>query len=213
MRSPTLFCAASLFLPLALSAPAKAAIILPENTTDVTLTSAPVLTELGVSVAPTGRAALDTSGAYPVAMFPITGGVANPDGSLIIRHDGSDLALSAGSNTVDIGNFVISTKAMTIDGDVVVNGSPYASMTPLFNLAMGSGDFVLTLTSGAAGALNAVFDTDAFTTAIQIGTAVTNPVISSAVPELSTWIMLCMGFGLLGVCGASRSRSLAAIDG
>ena len=82
---------------------------LPENSTDVTLTSAPTLGTRGITVSPTGTARLDTSGQYPVAMFPITGGFENADGSLVIEHDGSDLALSKGMNTVEIGDFFIRT--------------------------------------------------------------------------------------------------------
>ena len=199
-------CLASLFLPFALTAPAQAAVILPENTTDLTLTSAPVLGALGVSVSRTGTAKIDTSGTYPLAMFPITGGVENADGSLVIDHKGSDLELSKGTTSVDIGNFVVDTKSMTIDGFVAVDGgSPSAPLT-LFDLSKGSGDFVVTLSSGAATALNTVFGTDAFSSSIQIGTATTNPVVAAGVPEASTWVLLCAGFGALAV-GAARRRS------
>ncbi len=196
-------------VPLALAAPAGAAVILPENTTDVTLTSAPVLGSLGLSVAPTGTATIDASGTYPVASFPITGGVQNSDGSLVIEHNGSDLAISSLAVTVDIGNFVITTGAARIWGEVGLNGVPLGGVSaPLFVLTPGTGDYIMTLTPLAAATLNAAFVTDAFNTTIQIGTATTHPVISTAVPEASTWAMLGAGFAALAIAARRRPRIL-----
>jgi hypothetical protein len=168
----------------------EAAVILPENSTDMTLTSGSALGMLGITVSPTGKATLDTSGQYPVAMFPITGGFENADGSLVIEHDGSDLALTKGMDTVDIGDYGVSA------------GGPIA----LFGLAKGSTDFIVTLTAGAAKDLDKVFDTRAFSASTIIGTAVTHPVIASAVPEPSTWVMLCGGFGAFAVAAFRRRK-------
>jgi hypothetical protein len=197
----------SFVLPLAFAAPAGATVILPENSTDVTLTSASVLASLGISARSTGTATVDTSGAYPVVAFPITGGVENSDGSLVIDHSGSDLDLYSTTVSVDLGNFVVDTKAAQISGDVALGGAPLGPPSiPLFDLGAGSGDFILTLTPTAASALNSAFGTRAFNTTLQIGTATTNPV---AAPEPSTWVMLCAGFGALAVAASRRARNAA----
>jgi hypothetical protein len=48
MRSSTIVRSAWFVLAVAFAAPTRAAVILPGNTTDVTLTSAPALTSLGI---------------------------------------------------------------------------------------------------------------------------------------------------------------------
>ena len=203
MRIPTILCF-STFMMLMLTTETQATAILAENTTDVTLTSGALLGSLGFSVTPTGTAELVTGSNPPEVMFPITGGAAM-GGYLMIEHNGSGLALSNGTTTVDIGNFLVDTKDLVVDSYV---GAPAAPTVPIFNIVPNS-PLELTLTSGAATALNTAFDTTDFTAGLEIGTVVTNPVLA---PEAPTWVMLAGGFAALGFAASRRRlRSVNAV--
>jgi hypothetical protein len=196
---------ASTALVVATAAAAHAAPIT-GGTTEVTLTSAATLASLGASVSGLGTATINTSGTYPVATFPITGGSTSPSGNLI-EHNGSGLAITAGSTVVDARNFLIDTANAVIDSDVSIN-SGSSSNIGLF--AIGSG-LSLTLTSGAATALSPVFGLPASQLeALVIGTATTSPTVGTGAvdaPEPATVAML--GAGLLGLV-AFRRRTHAA---
>ena len=79
-----------------------------------------------------------------------------------------------------------------------------AGVLALFTLGAGATpttDIPLTLTAGAADALNAVFfpaGDGLFSTSTQIGLASTFP-MTATVPELATWTMMLLGFAGLGL--------------
>ena len=171
------------------------------GTTAVTLTSAPSLASLGLSVSPTGTAtvATDASG-LPVVTFPITGGT-TAGGNAIIEHNGSGLLFSNGGGaTLGIGNFRIDTAAALITGDASANGSALG-IVPLFKLAPGA---QLLLTAEAAGAFQTVFNADVVENTI-VGTAAVNP-IAAGVPEPATWSLMILGFGAVGAAMRRRTR-------
>ena len=150
---------------------------------------------------PTGTATVEMGSSPPVVMFPITGGTA-VGSDLMIEHNGSDLSLSRMGTTVDVGDFLVNTMALVVDGFVSVNGGPMSSPVALFNIVP---DFPLelTLTSGAATALNGAFGVTVFEPGLEIGTVVTHPVLA---PEAPTWVMLIGGFAMLAY--ATRRRRL-----
>ena len=172
------------------------------GSTSVTLTSAPTLTAAGVSVAPFGTATLQTSGTFPVATFPITGGTASGS-DLVIDHDGSGLDLSKGGSIASIQNFVIDTAAGTVSGDAYDN-SAFVADIPLFTIGSG---LTLSLTSQAAGALTTVLGLPNLT-GLEIGTATTDPTIGAAVPEPATLPLLVLG--AVAVVAANRFRRASA---
>jgi hypothetical protein len=121
-----------------------------------------------------------------VAKFPITVGLANLSQPKVeIGHLGG-LSLTAGKTVVHLLNFEIEVVDSTpvITGIVTVNGS-IVDRLPLFNItaigniyqpykeALSIQDVTLTLTSGAATALNGVFGTTALSGGFSIGTAST----------------------------------------
>jgi hypothetical protein len=201
MRTTAILCFSCLLSVFTLTSSARATEILPENTTDVTLTSAGLLASLGFSVAPTGTATVEMGSSPPVVMFPITGGTA-VGSDLMIEHNGSDLSLSRMGTTVDVGDFLVNTMALVVDGFVSVNGGPMSSPVALFNIVPAS-PLELTLTSGAATALNGAFGVTVFEPGLEIGTVVTHPVLA---PEAPTWVMLVGGFAVLAY--ATRCRRL-----
>ncbi|HWQ32417.1 MAG TPA: hypothetical protein VNQ79_06000 [Blastocatellia bacterium] len=122
-----------------------------------------------------------------IASFPITGGVidlASAKGE--INHSGG-LSLTRGGTQVQLLSFNIDTTgaAAVLTGLVVVNGNVLGRV-PLFNLGLpalalplrpepGNVLFIpgvrVTLTAEAAGALNTVFNLNAFVQGFNIGTA------------------------------------------
>jgi hypothetical protein len=162
--------APAFLLPPASTPPGTAPII--GGATAVTLSAAGALDSLGVKVSLLGSATLDTSGADPVATFPITGGTVGPgEGIAVILHQGSGLELSDAAGTVDIRNLLIDTANTEIDADLTLNGHAIGNAA-VFDLGA---DGLLTLTAGAATALNSTLGTDALNTTITIGTAATSP--------------------------------------
>ncbi len=156
--------------------------------TAVTLTSAPALQSLGVTVTPLGSASLDTSGTTPVADFPITGGTEGPGaGNDVILHQGSGLELSDSNGSLDLKDFLIDTLNGVVDANVTVNGSSAGNLA-VFDI--GSDGTSLTLTSAAAGVVDQVLGTTAITSSTVIGTAAPSPValpggLASVLADLS----------------------------
>ena len=183
----------------ALSAVPASGATITGGTTAVTLTSAPTLTALGLTVAPTGTAtvAIDGSG-LPVATFPITGGTI-AGGNAIIEHVGSGLLFTAGTSSLEIGNFRINTASSLLTGDAIANGTALG-VVPLFTIGAGS---TLLLTAQGSGAFRTVFNADV-AAGTQIGVAAVNP-IAAAVPEPATWALMILGFGAVGA--AMRRRT------
>ncbi|URD62154.1 PEPxxWA-CTERM sorting domain-containing protein [Sphingomonas sp. KRR8] len=202
----SLFTTAALAVTAMVASPASAANII-GGSTSVTLTSAPVLTSAGLTVGTTGTATVALNGdGLPVATFPITGGSTNDQtGAALISHDGSGLSFSNGLGALlNIGNFVIDTSALTVNGYASANGGAASNLT-LFNL--GSGNTLL-LSSGAASAFNSVFGLN-LAAGTQIGVAQVNPITAAAaVPEPSTWALMLFGFGAAGVA-IRRQRRMA----
>lgn len=178
------------------------------GTTQLTLTSAPLLAMLGASISPLGTATL--SGSPPVATFTITGGSTSATGD-IIQHKGSGLEISAMNPTtiVDTRNYVVNTAKAVISAAVSINGSP-ATNFALFTLgSAGLSDVPFTLTQAAATALNNAFGIDALNTSIEIGTLTTSPNVGvGLVPEPATATVV--GVGLLALA-AARRRTHAAL--
>ncbi len=172
---------AASFLPMV----AKAQTVsLAGGETQVVLASSFVsaLGSLGVTPGSVGLAHLYKG----VATFPITVGLANlSQPKAEIGHLGG-LSLTAGKTVVNLLNFEIEVVDSTpvITGIVTVNGS-IVDRLPLFNItgigniyqpykeALSIQGVTLTLTSGAATALNGVFGTTALTGGFNIGTAST----------------------------------------
>jgi hypothetical protein len=181
--------------------PAHATAILPGNSTDITLTSAPTLGALGVSVTPVGTATIDASGAFPVASFPITGGTSLPAG-LTILHAGSGLRFENAVGNLELRDFIVDTTRLRVLADVSVNGVSAFTDAPVFAIQPG---LVLTLTVVAANELNALIPGNLFSGQTVIGTAVTNPI--TAVPVPAAGALLLTGVLALGL--AARRRRAA----
>ncbi|MEO8898209.1 MAG: hypothetical protein ABI473_05885 [Candidatus Dormibacter sp.] len=147
--------------------------------------TAQVLQQHGVSVAPVGPATASTSGALTVT-FPITSGyvAVYPKSNLpfirgLITHSGG-LTFSAGSKSLTVTDFVIDPGTSQLFATVAGSGA----VVPLLDLhgnaltmsADSSGaihidNVTATLSSAAAGALNATFGVTLFTAGIPIGVA------------------------------------------
>ena len=184
----------------AISAPAGAQAIVTGGTTDVTLTAAPTLIDLGLDIGVTGTATVAVDGmGIPTVTFPITGGSVDASGNAIIYHEGSGLLFSTDTASLGIGNFVIDTAALLVSGDVTANGSDLGSVG-LFTLGA---DNSLFLTAGAAGAFTSIFGAPDLTGA-NVGFATVNAQ-TQAVPEPGTWMMMLAGFGAAGFA-LRRSR-------
>jgi hypothetical protein len=200
--------------------PAQAAPIL-GGITEVRLDAAPVLDSLDIAVGLLGTAQLlgtpEISPGVPVPLvgFPITGGTAN--GNLSIEHDGSGLSLTRDTNGVAAGgvvvvsleNFVIDTATLLLSGLVSVDGSALG-IVPLFSIS-GSGNatypFLLSLTAGAAGALNGSLGVTAFSSGLGIALAATSPEVGAdvAVPVPAT--ALLFGAAIAPLLAARRRRT------
>ena len=152
--------------------------------TKVVLSSAFVsaLGSLGVTPGAAGAGSLYKG----VASFPITVGLADLTNTYVdIGHVGG-LSLTAGSTKVQLLNFQIEAlpgSGAYISGIVTVNGA-IVGQIPLFDLAIGNvyqpnketlsiQNVTVTLDAAAAGALNSVFNVNAFAGGFSIGTAST----------------------------------------
>ena len=204
-----------LALVLGLGAGNARALPLVGDQTIVLLTSAGLLSSVGISVAPTGTAvvALDIVG-RPEAAFPITGGdLTGLAGT--IEHDGSGLLLSQGSTELPLGNFLIDTTQLLLFGDTPLGNVPLFDIGLCTALAGTAGQcvdgdgsvlldgFKLSLTSTAAGALSLVFGLPDLT-GTQIGVAYIDV---RAVPEPGTALLI--GGGLVAVALRGRRTKRA----
>lgn len=190
-----------------MSAPGAAAVIIGGNT-DVTLTAAPTLAGLGLSAAPVGSASvvLDSAGISTFS-FPITSGtVDDGTGAATLFHNGSGILFTAGSSTLQIGDFVVDTGSLTVLGNAIANGTR-VGVVPLFTIGSG---LSLSLTSQAAGAFTTVFQAPDLT-GTNVGFANPQPV-TAAVPEPSTWAMMLLGFGAIGFALRARRRQSYSVS-
>jgi hypothetical protein len=154
----------------------------PIGPTVTVFTATPTLLGAGVSVSAPGLASLtgDASGNL-VGLFPITGGLLDPDlSNTTVEHVGSGLGLSRGGVDVDLQNFLIDTK-LTEDSifGSVTSGETFISFAPLFSLS----GLNLVVTDPAGDALTAFLGIPELGGA-QVGCALTNPV--AVVPEPQT---------------------------
>lgn len=174
--------AATMFASTAMARPS---VNLADGQTSVVFSNdfANALTALGLSVSAFGEGTLRSS----IASFPITGGVIdlqNAKGE--INHAGG-LNLVSRTARVEISSFNIDTTgaAPVLTGLVTANGD-FLGRVPLFSLQLPALTLPLrplefstlfipnvrvTLTPEAAGALNGVFGTTAFTAGFNIGVA------------------------------------------
>jgi hypothetical protein len=178
------------------------------GTTAVKLTSAPTLTGAGVTVSGLGSATLSPgSDALPVAYFPITGGDFNTNTFAgTIAHNGSGLRLTTSTGAINLTNFLINTTTLSLTGTAAY-GTTTLNNVPLFDLSFGTAvlfPVVLKLTPTAAGALSAVLGVPNLSGAT-IGIANTLP-ITTAVPELSTYMSMAAGLGLMALVLGGRRR-------
>ncbi|WP_426163836.1 PEPxxWA-CTERM sorting domain-containing protein [Sandarakinorhabdus sp. DWP1-3-1] len=145
--------------------------------------------------------------------FPITGGTLDAALAGAIRHDGSGISLSNGTNTLALSNFVIDTTAGILFGDAALNGTLVGTALDLFSFDLSTVTvpqltdldnplLALTIRPTASGALTAAFGLGE-TAGATLGLAATAPQLA-AVPEPGSWAMLVIGFGLVG--GSIRIR-------
>jgi len=161
--------------------PADADVLLYRGATTVTLdpSTAAALTTLGVGVAPTGSAYASKAG----VSFPITLGLV--DGADLtgqIRHSGG-LVFAKGATKVYLSRFFIDLDDTPSLSGKVGTSFGTGARADLFSLDLSAlkvdagkrhialSGVTLTLTAGAATALNGAFGTDAFTEGLVIGTA------------------------------------------
>lgn len=148
--------------------------------------------------------------------FPITGGDLDAMLAGTIRHDGSGVTLSNGTNTLALSNFVIDTSQGLLFGDAALNGSVLGTSLDLFSFDLSTVTvpqltdldnplLSLIITSTTAGALATAFGIDlGEDDDVSIGLAATAPVLAGVVPELESWAMLLLGFGLVGATARFR---------
>jgi hypothetical protein len=174
----------------------------------------------GLSVGLLGSANLVGGAPGLTINFGITGGDLDAALAGTIRHDGSGVSLSNGTNTLALSNFVIDTVSSTVFGDAALNGTVVGGGLSLFVFNLGSvtvGQLTdlsnpaldLSLTSTASGALDAAFGTGD-TIGLSIGLAATAPVLA-AIPEPENWALLIIGFGMIGVTARARQKRVRAL--
>lgn len=127
------------------------------------------------------------------AQFPVTGGLLDTDSSDIFLTHSGGLSFAGSGSTLDVLNFVINanlgTSTGVVTGDAVLNGTS-VGVVPLFNIG---GGLQLTLTSEAAGALDAAFGLPGLTGAV-IGVAAPAP---EAIPEPGSIALVAGGLALV----------------
>jgi hypothetical protein len=183
------------------------------GTTAVKLTSAPTLTEAGVTFSGLGSVALSPgSDGVPIAYFPITGG--NIDTTTFagtIAHSGSGLRFATTAGSLALTDFLINTSTLSLTGTASF-GTTTLTNVALFDLSFGTVPvfpFNLKLTATAAGALSAVLGVPNLTGAT-IGIANTLP-ITAAVPEVDTATSMLLGLGFVALFLGQRKRSAAQV--
>ena len=176
----------------------------------------------GLQAGLTGTATLVGGASGLTVNFGITGG--NLDSALAgnIRHDGSGITLSNGTNTIGLGNFVIDTTSGFLLGDASLNGSLLGTALQLFSFDLGtvtvpqltdlnSPALSLLITSTTAGALTTAFGLGD-TTGVSIGLAATAPVLAdAAIPEPATWGLMLIGFGTIGAAMRRRTGATGSV--
>lgn len=176
----------------------------------------------GLQVGLTGTATLVGSMEGLTVNFGITGGDLDDSLAGTIRHDGSGVTLSNGTNIVGLSNFVINTGTSFVEGDVSLNGTSLGSGLNLFTFNLGSVTLAeltnlsnplldLSITSTASGALDAAFGTGD-TVGLQLGLAATAPELSTgAIPEPASWAMMIIGFGAVGTAMRRRQAAFGSV--
>jgi hypothetical protein len=192
---------ASLAVLAVFASPAKAASLpIIGNVTDVEVTAD--LAGLGLTAAPFGSG----TAAGAIFTFDVTGGAVDSlTGNALVEHAGSGVALTAGTTSAFVGNFLIDTGAGTVSGDgAVLGGAGFLGAT-LFTF--GDGDALpgveLLFSSTLAGVLSSVFGAPDLTGAT----------FGYARPDLAVVPIPAAGMLLLSaltVLGVVRRRSLAA---
>lgn len=169
----------------------------------------------------TGTASLVAAEPLTVG-FAITGGDLDDTLAGTIRHDGSGVTLSNGTNTLGLGNFVIDTVSSLVFGDVTLNGVDLGTGLSLFAFNLGSvtvGQLTdldnpaldLSFTSTASNALDTAFGTGD-TIGLQLGLAATAPIIATGgIPEPEAWALLVVGFAGVGTTIRLRQRRAATV--
>lgn len=195
-------CAAALIAGLSLTPAAASAATIIGGGTAIDLTATNSFQSLGYTLATYGTSSAVTNAAGDiVATFLVTGGSRNDSTSaLLVQHAGSGLNFTSGVNTLSIGNFEIDTAAGVVRGAATANGSALGVM-PLFTLGA---NMSLLLTNEAATAFTTTLGAPNLA-GTNIGTADSNIVFASGVPEPANWALLIGGVGLVGATLRRRS--------
>lgn len=188
--------------------------------TSVLLTSQQILTDAGVTVSALGSASITTDEVgRPTAVLPISGGDFSPP-SGTIEHGDAGLQLSGNGVTVSADNLVIDIQALTLSGDVSVDGGEPIAGAAIFDLdpcmdLIGTENFC---SDGDGGILFNGYklmlteDAAALASQLGLGDELTGQQFGVAyidvrlVPEPSTAILLGLG---LAAAAAGRRRQRA----
>ncbi|WP_051881347.1 hypothetical protein [Parvularcula oceani] len=191
-----------------LAAPAAHAVTVTGGITTVEVTAD--LEALGLTGAPLGTASVEAEDGTPVFTFPITGGDLDPASYAgEILHDGSGVALSAGSVTISLQDFIIDTTQSVITGTVSVSGTESMDgdlgRVPVFSFDIGTlpdvtGLFdtddpmlALIITDIAGAALAPILEVDL--SGATFGMAATDPAL---VPVPGALVLFVSGAAALG---------------
>lgn len=171
----------------------------------------------GLEAGLTGNASLVGGAPGLTVNFDITGGDLDAALAGTIRHDGSGITLSNGTNVLGLGNFVIDTVSSSVLGDVSLNGADLGTALTLFVFELSSvtipqltdldnPQLGLRITSITSNALDTAFGTGDLV-GLPIGQAATAPQLATAgVPEPDAWAMLILGLGGVGSVMRLRQR-------
>jgi hypothetical protein len=192
---------ASLALGLMAGAPAAAASLPVIGVKTEVEVTAP-LGALGLTPAPFGSA----TAIGAIFTFPVTGGsVDSLSGAALIEHAGSGVALTAGTQSAFVGNFLIDTAAGAVFADGAALGAPGFLGAPIFTLGTGNAlpGVELLIAPTLASVLSAVFGAPDLT-GVTFGYA--RPDVA-VVPVPAAGLLLLSAVGGLGVAGARRRKA------